>query len=98
MAIVENMTSKRTGRKVANQFIIEIRKGLAFQSYNSLIAIKRYGKLYVSDKWDYSATTLKYFKEFANLTGNTKKEIQQMIDDGLIFLKPEYVLEDMVNA
>lgn len=98
MALVENMTSKRTGRKVANQFIIEIRGGLAFQSYSSLIAIKRGKQLYVSDKWDYSATTLKYFKEFANLTAYSKKEIQTMIDNDIIFMKPEWMLEDMVNA
>lgn len=80
MAIVENLTSSRTGRAVANQFVIQCRDGIAFQSYSTLIAYRSHGILYVSDKWDYSVTTLKYFKEFAGLTGYTKKEIQAMID------------------
>ena len=96
MAIVENMVSTRSGRPVANQFIVEVKDGLAFQSYNSLVALKTYGKLYVSEKWCRSATTLKYFKEFAGLGGVSKAKIQSMIEQGRIIEITERELEDEV--
>lgn len=98
MALVANMTSIRTGRNVANQFVIDIKHGLAFQSYGSLIAVRKGKTLYVSDKWDYSATTLKYFKQFANLMQYSKKQIQAMVDEGSIILKDEKDLEVIAQA
>lgn len=42
--------------------------GIAFQSYDSMIA--KYepttGRLLVTPSWEYSKTTMKYFKEFVN--------------------------------
>jgi len=68
----------------ANQtVVITIDEGKCFFSYDRFIAQKKDGVLYVTDFWDYSATTLKYFKEAFRL-GLTKKEIQQMIDMGEI--------------
>jgi hypothetical protein len=78
------------------QFKVFLKNGVAFQSYNSLIAIKLHnGEVYVSNKWDYSATTLKYFKRFLGII-KSKKEIQKMIDDGIYHLVDEETLESMI--
>jgi len=54
---VQNMTSVN-GNKVPNQFIINNNGEEYFQSYNSIIAKKSKGKIYLDDYfWDYSATT-----------------------------------------
>jgi hypothetical protein len=64
---VENMRSAR-GSMVANQFIIRHREYIYFQSYKSVIA--RYNRisyqLLITNLWDYSRTTLKYFSRFIN--------------------------------
>ena len=96
---VENMTG-RTGRAVANQFIItEEGKGAngnflrkeVFQSYGSVIAIRTVWpdetRIELDTKcWDYSTTTGKYRNQFL---GETKKETQAKIDSG------EYILADL---
>jgi hypothetical protein len=90
---VQNMTSNKTGKSVANQFIIEdegrgsrgnflLRQ--VFQSYNSVIAIKtRWPDVLRieldKNKWDYSRTTGKYRNQFL---GETKKETKRKIKDG----------------
>ena len=90
---VRNMTSNRTGRGVANQFIIEVegRGALgnfitktAFQSYNSVIAIitewPDNTKIELDrNTWDYSVTTGKYRNQFLC---ETKKETEAKIKDG----------------
>ena len=50
----------------ANQIIIEVNKGVIFQSYDSVIAFynKNDGKVYVTKDWDYSSTTRKHFLSF----------------------------------
>lgn len=88
------MLVEQLGNK--NQFKIFLRNGVAFQSYSSLIAIKlNNGEVYVSDKWDYSATTLKHFKMFLRIS-KTKKEIQKMIDNGVYHLVSEAELVSML--
>ena len=84
---VRNMTG-RTGREVANQFIIHTDKGAYFQSYNTIIAFDPIGAKIQLDKnsWDYSVTTGKYRNQFL---GETKKETQTKIDSG------EYELVDL---
>ena len=74
-----------------NQFIIEGRKEVIFQSYNSTIAIYNYEttKLTLGCDWDYSRTTLKhlylFLEEYAgfNFRGinNKKKALQNFIDN-----------------
>lgn len=58
------------GRAVANQFLIEdsARHLKAFQSYDSMVAIynTETKDLTLGKDWDYSQTTLKYFKQFVN--------------------------------
>ena len=85
---VENMTG-RTGRAVANQFIItDDRNTRFFQSYGSIIvAVSPNRGVQLDTKcWDYSVTTGRYRNQFL---GETKKETQAKINSG------EYVLADL---
>lgn len=93
---VKNMTSA-SGNSVANQFIIDgavyqmpcdTYEGQAFQSYDSVIALKAFHcnntgncyQIFLDEKtWDYSVTTGKYRNQFL---GETKKETQAKIDSG----------------
>lgn len=80
------MTSTR-GNLVPNQFLISTDEGLYFQSYNSLIALKSNGKIYLDDNyWDYSKTTGKYRNEFL---GEGIQDTRAKIKSG------EYVLTDL---
>lgn len=97
---VTNMTSPRSGRPVANQFVItdEGRGALGnftqrrvFQSYDSVIAkitIWPDTVRVVLDEhyWDYSVTTGKYRNQFL---GENKAATQRKIDSG------EYKLADL---
>ena len=81
----------RTGRPVANQFIIIDDDGsMFFQSYDSIIVKKEWidrEKIYLdSYYWDYSVTTGKYRNQFL---GETKAETQRKIDSG------EYILTNL---
>ena len=63
---VRNMTSSR-GNDVPNQFTItdEEKGTTTFQSYNSIIAVKEYGKkTKIYEDYDYSITTGKYRNDF----------------------------------
>lgn len=64
---------------VPNQYQVEFNNGTIFQSYNSIIAIKLDGKIYLTDKWDYSTTTGKYRNQFLF---EDKKTTQSKIDSG----------------
>lgn len=94
---VSNMTSPRTGKPVANQFIVKGESGGEyFQSYNSIIvaelpnASNQWGLpagTYLDETyWDYSVTTGKYRNQFL---GETKAETQAKIDSG------EYILTNL---
>ena len=73
---------------VVNQFIISTNNGVLFQSYNSIIALKRKGKIYLDkDYWDYSVTTGKYRNRF--LGDDSIKETRKRIASG------EYILTDL---
>ena len=75
---VKNMESPRTGNPVANQFIIEDGGKTVFQSYDTIIAVKKNGKITLDKNyWDYSATTSKYRNKFTGLnTEETRKAIK----------------------
>ena len=78
--IVNNMTSPRSGREVANQFIIDADDGTYFQSYNTMIAVITNAGVKLDAKaWDYSRTTSKYRNEFLQ---ETTKETLAKIKDG----------------
>jgi hypothetical protein len=84
IATVENMQSPQ-GKDVPNQFLIHTDTGVTFQSYSSIIAQKRDGKVYLDqNKWDYSRTTLKYLNLFLRTSG--KKEIEAGIKSGAFIL------------
>tara|TARA_R100001443_G_scaffold47394_1_gene60049 strand:- start:58 stop:333 length:276 start_codon:yes stop_codon:yes gene_type:complete len=77
---VRQMTSSKSGRPVANQFIIYTKKGTYFQSYNTIIAHKRAkdGQVFLdSYYWDYSRTTSKYRGDYlGEYTAETRQKIK----------------------
>jgi hypothetical protein len=84
---VKQMTSSRSGRPVANQFIIYTIEGEYFQSYDSVIAFDNNGKITLDNNtWDYSRTTSKYRNEFL---GEGIAETRAKIKSG------EYILADL---
>ena len=86
---VQSMTSSNSN-KIANQFIITLPENVTvFQSYNTVIAQNRNGKIVLDSKaLDYSATTLKYLKQFLGTT-ESKKQLQDKIQSG--FYQVEYL-------
>jgi len=70
---VEALTSPRSGEAVKNQVVIRMNNGRVFQSYDSTIAIKHNGVVYLTNDFDYSVTTSKYLKQFC---GYSAKEIK----------------------
>tara|TARA_R100000781_G_scaffold90078_1_gene55560 strand:+ start:338 stop:622 length:285 start_codon:yes stop_codon:yes gene_type:complete len=84
-AKVKSLISSRSGKAVPNQFEIETDKYYIFQSYNSTIAVKskwNYKVILDPQYWDYSATTLKYLKQFLGIN-SSKKEIENYIEQGI---------------
>lgn len=83
---VNQMCSPRTGNPVPNQFKIYTKKGVYFQSYETLIAFKpNEGKLKLDKNyWDYSRTTLKYLYNFTRY--RSKKDTLKAIEDKQIIL------------
>jgi len=80
IAKVENCKSNRSGKPIANQFIITLQNGIKiFQSYNSIICVKADGETYLDyERWDYSNTTSRYRKQFLNEdTKTTRDKINQ---------------------
>lgn len=77
---VSNMKSS-SGNKVANQFYLTDNDGNDyFQSYNSVIAKRSRGQIYLDEYyWNYSKTTAKYRNQFLN---ETTKETERKINDG----------------
>lgn len=75
---VYNMESER-GNDIPNQFIIRGNGWVLFQSYRSPIALKKGGKTYLFNDWNYSVTTGKYRNQFLN---ETKKETEAKIKNG----------------
>ena len=72
---------------VKNQFVIRDGDKIYFQSYDSIIALKQNGKIYLDvNKWDYSRTTGKYRNMFLD---ETIKETREKIESG------EYILTDL---
>lgn len=76
---VRNVLSPSSGREVANQFIINTPDAVVFQSYNSIIAMIKGGKVYLDRcKWDFSVTTGKYRNLFLGEgIADTRKKIEQ---------------------
>jgi len=66
-----------SGKEVKNQFIIETKGAILFQSYGSVICMNKNGKMYLDEYyWDYSTTTGKYRNIFL---GESKQETEKKI-------------------
>jgi hypothetical protein len=78
---IKNMTSP-AGNKIANQFIAEENGVEYFQSYETVIAMRKPNGKITLDRgnWDYSNTTGKYRNQFL---GETKTETQLKIKLGI---------------
>ena len=83
---VKQMNSPRSGRPVANQFIIEDGDVEYFQSYDTIIVKREYGNdsnrwqgrtTLDENYWDYSRTTAKYRNEYL---GETTAETERRRD------------------
>ena len=75
---VTNLTSPRSGGKVANQFEIKVGEVYAFQSYDTLIAIKQGRHYTISEDYNYSNTTSKYFSQWLRDWGWRDDEIKNL--------------------
>ena len=102
--IVCNMIG-RTGKPVANQFVITMPDGCLFQSYRSRICYYNVeeNKLYFGTNWNYSRTTSKYLAQFLRMYASNwyarimaygkrtlAANIQQAIIDELVMFVPEW--------
>ena len=60
------LKSPRSGRAVANHYVMASGNTVLFQSYDSLIAEynQESGILKLGRHWDYSVTTMKYLNQF----------------------------------
>ena len=87
-AKVRQMTSVRSEKPVANQFIIYTDEGTYFQSYQSVIAFRANDGRITLDSyyWEYSPTTGKYRNQFL---GEGIADTRAKIDSG------EYKLADL---
>lgn len=94
---VTNMNSPRTGKPVANQFIITDGDTTVFQSYNSTIATidRKHGTITLGEDWDYSVTTGKYRNLFFEGEGFSHLRTKQDIESYLSLVDRDgYVCDD----
>lgn len=70
---VQNLSSPRSGRPVANQYDLVFENGIGFQSYGTLIAFRMNGYLYLTVYHDYSKTTSKYCTEWTGLSTKERR-------------------------
>ena len=90
MMKVQNMQSERSGREVANQFVITDGSKTMFQSYNSpIVQIDRENKtITVYRDWNYSVTTGKYRNQFMSNEGfslmASTKDFERYMNEGQI--------------
>lgn len=86
-AKIRSMCSPASGRPVPNQFIVRTDDAEYFKSYNTIIACRKNGKVYLDrDGWDYSTTTGKYRNAFLR---ENIRETRKRIKSG------EYALVDL---
>tara|TARA_R100001224_G_scaffold109050_1_gene86020 strand:+ start:199 stop:561 length:363 start_codon:yes stop_codon:yes gene_type:complete len=82
--IVKNMTSSRSGKPIANQFIITVDNMQIFQSYKTVIAVRRADNpevVLLDYNYSYSPTTSKYLYQFL---GFKKERINMKVQDNSI--------------
>lgn len=76
---VKNLSSPRSWEPVPNQYSIQYENGRVFQSYETLIAVRCGGRLYLTKKHDCTKTTSKYCNQW---TGYNTKERREGLEDG----------------
>ena len=94
---VTNMNSPRTGKPVANQFIITDGDTTVFQSYASTIATidRKEHTITLGEDWDYSVTTGKYRNLFFEGEGFSHLRTKQDIESYLSLVDRDgYVCDD----
>lgn len=77
---IENIIGHK-GNPVRNQFKVYTDDGVAFQSYNTVIAFRDHnGQVTLDTEWDYSVTTGKYRNIFL---GENKQATEKKIKSGV---------------
>ena len=71
MVKVSNMISERSGREVANQFVVQVNDDIFFQSYDSTIVKIGKDGVTLGDNYNYSVTTSKYLRQFMEKYANS---------------------------
>lgn len=89
--MITNLISKKSGRPVANQFLIVNGTNVTFQSYKTKIADVHCGSAFIrlnGNTLNYSRTTSKYFyqfmEEYLGIVG-TKKDFEKAIQNKKIY-------------
>ena len=71
-----------------NQFVIHFENGCIFQSYDSIVAYKVNGKCYLTNKWNYSRTTMRYLylflEYFCYFYELNKKKVEKLIKENIL--------------
>lgn len=102
---VYNMESPRTGRPVANQFVISGEGKTIFQSYNSTIAVIDWNEktIKIGDDWNYSTTTGKYRNsffydnDFSDMADTTKiRKVMKKVDEDGFALVTNRLFNDVL--
>lgn len=80
-----------------NQVVVHGSTTSTFTSYGTLIVVNDFeaGKTYLTDAWDYSATTTRYLAEFLGIQGKgAKAEITKRLADGRYILDAAKIVTD----
>lgn len=78
-----------------NQVVVHGSTTSTFTSYGTLVAVDDFeaGKTYLTDAWDYSATTTRYLAEFLGIPAKgAKAEIAKRLADGRYILDPARIV------
>ena len=78
-----NTEDRSGGYNAPNQFELKFKNGRVFQSYDSFIAARLNGELYLSEDHDYSNTTSAHTTRW---TGYDTKERREGLDNGKFIL------------
>lgn len=98
---VRNMVSEKSNRAIANQYVITDGTNTTFQSYDTTICCIHHASAFISisNYWDYSVTTAKYFYQFMdeNLLSYRpcKKDVMRWLELGYIPAEENYLRTDV---
>ena len=81
---------KKVEQLFNNQFVVHFNNGCVFQSYDSIIAYKINGECYLTYKWNYSRTTMKYLylflENYCYFNDLNKKKVEKLIKENTLKL------------